>query len=122
MSSIDGETLFNSGPHRFVVRSVGTLYFPPLSLDFLQTTTELIGPIELAIRQLGRLVSTTESGLWSQVDAIKSAGEAQLNGTLVDNTGTGWTGMTFLRFRPDDRVDRGRVISLVYQADYIRLA
>lgn len=122
MSSINGQTLFNSGPHRFVIRSVGTLYFPPLSLDFLQTTTELIGPIELAIRQLGRLVSTTEAGLRSQIEAIKTAGEAGVNGTLVDNAGQSWTGMTFLRFRPDDRVDRGRVISLAYQADYIRLA
>lgn len=121
MSSIDGQSLFDSGPHRFVIRSVGTLYFPPLSLDFLQTSTELIGPIELAIRQTGRLVSTTESGLWSLVDAIKSAGESQLNGTLIDNAGQSWTDMTFLRFRPDDRVDRGRVISLAYTADYIRL-
>ncbi|MCB9838377.1 MAG: hypothetical protein H6813_03480 [Phycisphaeraceae bacterium] len=122
MSSIDGQALFNSGPHRFIIRSVGTLYFPPLSLDFLQTSTELIGPIELAIHQTGRLVSSTESGLWSLVDAIKSAGESQLNGTLIDNAGTSWSDMTFLRFRPDDRVDRGRVISLAYQADYIRLA
>ena len=122
MSSINGQTLFNSGPHRFVVRSVGTLYFPPLSLDFLQTTTELIGPIELAIHQTGRLVSTTESGLWALVDAIKSAGESRVNGALIDNTGTSWSDMTFLRFRPDDRVDRGRVISLAYSADYIRLA
>jgi len=121
MSSIDGQVLFDSGPHRFVVRSVGTLYFPPLSLDFLQTTTELIGPIELAIRQTGRLISATESGLWAQVDAIKTAGEGRVNGVLIDNAGQSWSDMTFLRFRADDRVDRGRVISLAYQADYIRL-
>lgn len=122
MSSINGQTLFDSGPHRFVVRSVGTLFFPPLSLDFLQTTTELIGPIELAIRQTGRLISTTESGLWSLVDAIKIAGETRVTGTLIDSAGQSWSDMTFLRFRPEDRVDRGRVISLAYRADYIRLA
>lgn len=122
MSSIDGQVLFDSGPHRFVVRSVGTLFFPPLSLDFLQTTTELIGPIELAIRQTGRIVATTESGMRSLIDAIKAAGEARVNGTLIDNAGQSWTDMTFLRFRPEDRVDRGRVISLEYRADYVRLA
>lgn len=122
MSSINGQVLFDSGPHRFVVRSVGTLFFPPLSIDFLQTTTELIGPIELAIRQTGRLIATTDAGLWSLVDAIKIAGEARVNGLLIDNTGQNWLNMTFLRFRPEDRVDRGRVISLAYRADYIRLA
>lgn len=122
MSSINGQVLFDSGPHRFVVRSLGTLFFPPLSIDFLQTTTELIGPIELAIRQTGRLVSTTESGLRSLVDAIQAAGEARVNGVLIDSAGQSWSDMTFLRFRPEDRVDRGRVISLVYRADYVRLA
>jgi len=122
VSSINGQVLFDSGPHRFVVRSLGTLFFPPLSIDFLQTTTELIGPIELAIRQTGRLVSTTESGLRSLVDAIQAAGEARVNGVLIDSAGQSWSDMTFLRFRPEDRVDRGRVISLVYRADYVRLA
>jgi hypothetical protein len=122
MSSIAGQSLFNSGPHRFVVRAVGSLYFPPLSIDFLQTTTEVIGPIELAIEQRGRLVAASPSALWTLVTAIKSAGEAQLTGALIDNNGQSWSNMTFLRFRPADRVDRGRTLSLAYEADYVRLA
>lgn len=122
MSSIAGQSLFDSGPHRFVVRSLGSLFFPPLSIDFLQTTTEVIGPIELAIRQTGRLIAPTDADLRDQLDAIRAAGEGQLTGTLIDNAGQSWEEMTFLRFRPDDRVDRGRVISLAYSSDYIQLA
>jgi len=122
VSSIAGQSLFDSGPHRFVVRSLGSLFFPPLSIDFLQTTTEVIGPIELAIRQTGRLIAPTDADLRDQLDAIRAAGEGQLTGTLIDNAGQSWEEMTFLRFRPDDRVDRGRVISLAYSSDYIQLA
>jgi len=122
MSTIAGQGLFNSGPHRFVVRAVGSLYFPPLSIDFLQTTTEVIGPIELAIEQRGRLVAASAGALWTLVAAIRAAAESQLTGTLVDNNGQSWSDMTLLRLRPADRVDRGRVVSLAYEADYVRLA
>ena len=121
MSTINGQGLFNSGPHRFVTRVLGQLALPPLAIDFLQTATEPLGANELAIVQRGRLVDTTTAGLWAQVDAIKSAAEGMLTGTLVDNNGRSWTGMTLLRFVPDDRVDRGRVVSLGYRADYVRL-
>ncbi len=122
MSSIAGHTLFNSGPHRFIVRPVGMLYVPPLFFDPIQTTTNVVTQLELTIIQTGRLIGASESDLWSQVNAIKSAAEVQLNGTLTDNNGVTWTDMTLLRFAPADRVDRGRVISLAYEATYIRLA
>jgi len=121
-STIAGQALFDSGPHRFVTRSLGTLFVPPLFFDPVQVTTDVITPLELSIEQRGRLVGPGEAGLWSQVEAIRAAAEAQLNGDLVDNHGRVWVNMTFLRFRPADRVDRGRVVSLAYEADYIRLA
>jgi hypothetical protein len=72
--------------------------------------------------QSGRLIASTDADLVAQINAIKSAGEGQLTGALVDNAGQVWTNMTFLTFRPADAIDRGRVISLAYTADYIRLA
>lgn len=122
MSAIAGQTLFNSGPHRFVLRKVGSLWFPPFALDQFQPGVEVTGPIQLHIVQTGRLIAPDDASLTAQVNAIKAAGEAQLTGALVDNQGQTWTNMTFLTFRPADAVDRGRVVSLAYTADYIRLA
>lgn len=122
MSSFAGQMLFNSGPHRFIIRPVGMLFVPPLTFDPIQTTTDVITALELSIMQTGRLIGASESDLWSQIDAIRSAAESQLTGTLTDNNGVTWAGMTLLRFAPADRVDRGRTISLVYEATYIRLA
>lgn len=122
MSSFAGQTLFNSGPHRFITRPVGMLFVPPLTFDPIQTTTDVITALELTILQTGRLIGASESDLWAQVSAIKSAAEAQLTGTLTDNNGVTWPDMTLLRFAPADRVDRGRVVSLAYEATYIRLA
>jgi hypothetical protein len=120
-SSIAGQTLFNSGPHRFYVKPVGMLFVPPLFFDPLQTTINVIVPLQLSIIQTGRLIGTSEQDLWSQFSAIQLAAEAQLNGVLIDNNNISWLDMTLLRFASEDRVDRGRVISLAYTATYVRL-
>lgn len=122
MSTIAGQSLFNSGPHRFIVRAVGKLWVPPLALDQLQDLTTVYNAnLEVAVKQFGRLTGSSETDLWTQVETIRARCEAKLNGTLVDNTGRSWANMTLLTFRPADRVDRGRAISLGYTADYIRL-
>lgn len=122
MSSIAGQSLFDSGPHRFAVRRVGSLWFPPFALDPFQSTVDVVGPIELHIIQTGRLIAPSVSNLWAQVDAIKSAGEGQLTGTLIDSTSQVWPNMTFLQFRCAPTIHRARTVSLAYTADYIRLA
>lgn len=122
MSSIAGQQLFESGPHRFVVRAVGRVFLPPFALDFLQETTFVAGPLELWVRQTGRLVAQDGPTLWELVELIRARAESALQGTLITNDGRSWSGMTLLRFRPEERVDRGRLVSLAYDADYIRLA
>jgi len=121
-SSFAGLDLFGSGPHRFVIKPVGMLFLPPLTADALQITTDVVTQLELAIVQRGRLVADTDADLWAQVDLIQQKAEIPLNGVLVDHSGRNWTNMTLLRFAPEDRVDRGRKVSLAYRVDYIRLA
>lgn len=122
MSVFAGQTLFNSGPHRFIVRPVGALWVPPLRLDSLQSRVEVYSVnLELRIVQSGRLIGASEADLWAQVDAVRTRCNARLTGTLIDNAGQTWSQMTLLTFRPAAAVSRGRVISLAYTADYIRL-
>lgn len=122
MSTIAGQGLFNSGPHRFRLRPVGTLAVPPLVIDVVQTTTAILDQIEVALEQTGRLIDATPSGLWDQVEAIRQAAEARLNGVLIDETGRSWTDMTLLRFEMVGQLSRGRVVSVGYEALYVRLA
>ncbi len=122
MSTIGGQSLFNSGPHRFALKTVGKLWVPPLRLDGLQDLVVVYAAnLQVQIAQTGRLIGASESDLWTQVETIRARCEAQLTGALVDNNGRSWAGMTLLTFRPHERVDRGRAISLAYQADYVRL-
>jgi len=121
-STIDGQTLFDSGPERFVVRSVGTLFVPPLAINDLQSTTTLYGDLELWIVQTGRLVAVDDDGLWDQIDAIRAQAEIPLSGSLVLPNGRTFAGMSMLRFRPESEFDRGRVVSVSYRVDYIGLA
>jgi hypothetical protein len=122
VSTIAGQSLFNSGPHRFVHGEVGRLWAPPLRLDALQDRI-VVFPVnlELVIRQVGRLIGSSEADLWSQVATIQARCEALLTGALVDNSGNTWTGMSLLSFEPDGGAEHGRAVSMAYAATYARL-
>jgi hypothetical protein len=122
VSSIAGQSLFESGPQRFAVRRVGTLFVPPLTVDAFQTTINVVGPIELRVVQTGRLLAPDDDDLFDQIEDIRAQCEAQLTGVLIDNNGNSWTDMTLLAFTPGEKVDRGRVVSVGYRVDYARLA
>lgn len=122
-SAFAGMSLFNSGPHRFTERSAGRVFLPPLAFDDLTDVTVVFpSALERSVEQRGRLIGADESDLWSQVDAIRAQADAALTGDLVDHAGRIRTGMTLLRFRPSDRVDRGRVVSMAYEALYVALS
>lgn len=122
MSTIAGQSLFNSGPHRFIHGRVGRLWAPPLRLDALQDRIVVFPTsVELVIRQTGRLIGSSEADLWAQVALIQTRCQALLNGALVDNGGNTWSDMTLLEFAPEAGADRGRALSLAYAAVYARL-
>ncbi len=119
-SSFAGLTLFASGPHRFRMDRVGRLVRGPFAtaLEIPVSTDE--GVLELRIFQQGRLVATTDGALRALVETIRSHAEAGLTGTLIDHHAGAYPGMTLVRFEPGSRVDRGRVVSMRYEAMYLR--
>ena len=119
-STIDGQALFDSGPQRFAIRPVGKLFLPPLALDALKHTTVVVGDLELRVEQTGRLVGVDDDALWDQIDLIQDRAESSLSGTLVLPSGRSFTSMTLLRMKPLEAFRHGRVVSVAYQADYIR--
>ena len=119
-STFAGKSLFNSGPHRFIIGRVGRLTRGPFQtpLDLPYTTDE--GVRELVVLQRGRLVATTNLSLWSKIDLIQTEAEAITTGTLIDHHGRSWTDMTLIRFEPSGWIDRGRMFTLAYEAIYLR--
>ena len=119
-STFAGFSLFDSGPHRFIVGRLGRLTRGPFSTPTEDPFTTDEAVREVVIVQTGRLVASTNAALWALVDAIKSHAELPRTGTLVDHHGRSWTGMTLHRFDPADRVDRGREYSLGYRVMYLK--
>jgi hypothetical protein len=119
MSTYKGLDLFGSGPHRFAegpraeVTSSELFQAPPNS------GSRYVGPGELSVTVTGRLIATTEEDLWDAVDAIAAqVVHPPLPGTLDSGTRS-WPDMSFVRFEPADRVDRGRDVSLAYTAKFL---
>ncbi len=119
-STFGGVAYFNSGPHRFVVKRLGRLVQGPFgtALDLPYSTDR--GPAEVAVVQTGRLTAATNAALWAIIDSIQAKAESNTAGTLIDHHGRQWTNLKMIGFRMSDRIDRGRVLSVRYQVDYLR--
>ncbi|MEM7755175.1 MAG: hypothetical protein AAF297_06025 [Planctomycetota bacterium] len=124
MSSFRGLDLFGSGPHRTVIARRG-MYVVPYSVS---TGNDVVpgarayGDLELIVTVRGRLVASSEAGLWSLRQAV--AGEAEFaegSATLVDTRGRSFESMWLIRYEEFGAVDRGRAWSVVYEATFRKL-
>lgn len=123
-SSFKGVDLFGSGPHRFSMGEQG-LYTVALRAfgDPSIPGSAGFGTLELEVVVRGRLTGSSDGALWTLRDAIKAqATHPATSGTLVDHHGRSWTGMTLVKYDEQDRVDRGRVVSVGYEARFRKLA
>jgi hypothetical protein len=113
--------LFNSGPHRFALARQGQALQSELFATPPASGTRYLGLVELQVIITGRLIAANETALWTLRDAVT----AQLldppsPGTLIDPHGRTWTDMSFVTFIAADRTDRGRVVSLGYEARFVK--
>ena len=121
MSSFKSHDLFGSGPHRFSIGPQGESIVPNVFIGGTPPGSTPQGLRELDITVKGRLVASSESGLWDLRDAIAGFLEDPPDtADLVDNHGHTWNDMSFITFREGDRTDHGRVVSLAYTAVFRR--
>jgi hypothetical protein len=118
-SSFKGEDLFGSGPHVFTLGVQGrrVVSYGAVTGDASIEGSFESGDQELRISVKGRLVATSESALWSLRDAI--AAEAAFGvsaGDLIDHHGHTHSGVKLLQVEWDGPVQRGRVLSVGYEA------
>lgn len=120
-SAYKGVDLFGSGPHRFAQSRQGQLVVPDFQVDLPGPGSYPYGLIELDVIVTGRLVASSDAALWVLRDAVVAQlQEVPTPGTLVDGHGHAWEGVSFIRYEEDDRVDRGRVVSIGYVATFRR--
>jgi hypothetical protein len=120
-SSFKELDLFGSGPHRFAVRREGQAVTSELFLSPPEPGSRYHGLMELQVIVRGRLAAASEAGLWALRDAVTAElVDPPAPGVLVDLHGRTWADMSFVRFTPAGAVDRGRVVSLAYEARFVR--
>lgn len=120
-SSFKGLDLFGSGPHRFAVGRQGQAMTSELFAVPPASGSRYLGLVELEVTVVGRLVAASEAALWALRDAITvELLDPPGPGTLIDHHGRSWADLSFVGFTPADRTDRGRVVSLAYQARFLK--
>jgi hypothetical protein len=119
-SSFKSVDLFGSGPHRFFYGTQGQHVVALRAFsDPSVPGSAAFGDLELEVFVRGRLVAASEAVLWTLRDAItaQSAFSAG-SGTLIDHHGRSWSGMTLWSYEEEDRTDRGRLVSIGYEARF----
>ena len=120
-SSFKSLTLFGSGPHRFAVARQGQALQSDLFATPPGPGTSYLGLVELQVIITGHLVAASDAALWTLRDAITDQLlEDPEPGTLIDLHGREWDDMSFVGFTPADRTDRGRVVSIGYEAKFVK--
>jgi hypothetical protein len=120
-SSFKTQDIFGSGPHRFQVGRRGSFVLSDAQIASPGPNTYPVGVQELDITVRGRLVATSEAGLWSVRDAVVAMLiNPPTAGTLVDHTGRSWADVSFIRYEEAEVRDRGRVWSVGYTATFRR--
>ncbi|MFN7374691.1 MAG: hypothetical protein ACK54T_09165 [bacterium] len=124
-----GQDLFTSGPRRYVVEPIGFMVIPRLRLNQPVSGSVSLGPAELGVQVVGRLVAKDEASLDELVGSIQElmSGAVPAVGTLIDMQGHTYPDMSLVSFqrRGGEKgagfVDRGRECSLAYVARFLRL-
>jgi hypothetical protein len=120
-SSFKGLDLFGSGPHVFEVGRQGRRV---VSLSAVGGDPSLAGTFESGdweprVEVTGRLQAGSESALWALRDAIAAqAAFGVSGGDLIDQHGRAWSSMKLLEVNWGSAVDRGRVLSIGYTAEF----
>lgn len=110
-----------AGPHRFAVARQGQVILSDLALGGFGPNTYPLGLVELEVVVTGRLVASTEAGLWALRDAmVAELVDPPAPGTLIDAHGHEWEDMSFHSYTEGDRTDRGRLRSIAYEARFRR--
>ena len=116
-SSFNSTDLFNSGPHRFILGPEGDQVIPNSAIAPTNPGTQAIGPLDGTVLVRGRLVADSDEGLWTLIKAIEDQlTDPPTAADIIDSHDHTFKSMSFVSFTPLAPFDRGRTISVPYQA------
>lgn len=122
-SSFKSIDLFGSGPHRFRMGVQGVTLIENVGLATPSESATVVGATDVMVIVDGRLLASSESGLWALRDVITNELESPpVPGTLVDLHGRTWVNMSFIEYEEHGPTDRGRVRSIGYTATFRHIA
>lgn len=117
-SSFKGDDLFGSGPHVFEVARQGrrvVSYSAATGDPSIEGSFES-GDYEVRVSVKGRLVASSEGGLWALRDAIVAEAAFGVSaGDLIDHHGHVFAGVKLLSVEWGGAIERGRVLSIGYE-------
>ena len=120
-SSFNSLDLFSSGPHRFIVGTMGSQLIENTLISPTSPGRQSIGSLDGDITIRGRLIADSEDDLWSLIDTIA----AELTtpptaGDLVDQHDRTFKSRSFIAFSLLAPFDRARQLSVPYEARFTR--
>ena len=118
-STFKGLDLFGSGPHVFEVGRQGrrVVSLSVVAGDASVPGTFESGDYELRVTVKGKLVASSDADLWLLRDAIAAEAAFQVpGGDLIDQHGRIWSGVKLFWVEWSGAVDRGRELSIGYEA------
>ena len=115
----DGQSLFDSGPHRLVIGRMGRFVAPPFPQGGGPAFSIDYGVRERTLEVVGRLTASSVGVLFQRFNAIRDLAEASTVGT-VSWLGQSWTGMRMIDVQTTGPIDRGRVVSLGYTVRWLK--
>lgn len=118
--TFDGKQLFGVGPQRVSVRPIGQELLPRFRAIPNAPGLQPIGVLDYVVLVSGRLVESSEELLWSLRDEIsQELTDPPEPGQLEDGLGRVLGELRFISFATGDRTDRGREVSLEFEATFI---
>lgn len=118
--TFDGKQLFGSGPHRVSVRPIGQELLQRFRVLSNSPGLQPNGVLDFAVVVRGRLVADDEEGLWLMRDGIDlELTDPPLPRQLEDGVARSLGELRFVSFATGDRTDRGRKVSLEFEAVFI---
>ncbi|HPO92089.1 MAG TPA: hypothetical protein PL072_01335 [Phycisphaerales bacterium] len=121
MIKFNGESIFGEAPARLTIGPAGDMVVPNSRLSPFSPGSQAVGPLELSLKVVGRLVVDTDAELDGYLGYLNSLlTHPPLTATVSDDTGREWTSMSFVRFEPTGPIERGRRVSLGFEATFVR--
>jgi len=120
MTSFDGDTLFDSGPHRFIIGGLTLRHTLQEAPGGFGAHLSSQGVEARPILQTGTLLANDADAIKAQIDAI----EAKLDGqshALVDDRGRTHANVVMLAFKPGPIEPAGVRLKLDYRIEYLQV-